>query len=68
MPKKAKKIAKAADDESDVEITPTPRVEIIYEDTKYVIEVELEFKRWSDLSYALGENNSRCRFIGSDSV
>ena len=37
MPKKGKK-AKVADDETKFEITP--RVEIIYEDTKFVTEVE----------------------------
>ena len=50
MPKKGKKKAKVADDDSDVEITP--RVEIICEDTKFVIEVEAEFK-WGKIYHML---------------
>ena len=42
MPKKGKKKAKVAEEESDVEIMP--RVEIIYEDTKFVTGAEPEFK------------------------
>ena len=42
MPKKGKKKAKVVEEESDLEFMP--RVEIIYEDTKSITRVELEFK------------------------
>ena len=42
MPKKGKKKSKAAKENLDLEIIP--RIEIIYEDTKAVTEVEPEFK------------------------
>ena len=54
MPKKGKKKSKVADDESDVEITPTPRVEIIYEDTKSVTEAKPKFK-WGHIYHMLQE-------------
>ena len=41
MMKKGKKKEKIVDSETDAEISPTPRVEIIYEDTKLVIRAEL---------------------------
>ena len=50
MPKKGKKKAKVVDDESKVEITP--RVEIIYEDTKSVTEAEPKFK-WGKIYHML---------------
>ena len=50
MPKKSKKKAKVADDELDIEITP--RVEIIYEDNKYVTRVEPEFK-WGEIYHMI---------------
>ena len=43
MPKKGKKKSKIEDDEYDVEITPTPRVEIIYKDTKSIMGAEPKF-------------------------
>ena len=52
MPKKGKKKAKINDDESDAEITLTPRVEIIYEDTKSVTSDEPEFK-WSQFYHMI---------------
>ena len=42
MPKKGKKKARATRDDPDVEIFP--KMEIIYEDTKSITGVELEFK------------------------
>ena len=42
IPKKGKKKAKVAEEESDLEIMP--RVEIVYEDTKSVIGAEPKFK------------------------
>ena len=44
MTKKGKKEAKIVDYESDAKITPTPRVEIIYEDTKSVTGAKPKFK------------------------
>ena len=52
MPKKGNNKANIVDDESNVKMTPTPRVEIIYEYTKFVIEVEPEFK-WGHISHML---------------
>ena len=47
MPKKGgKKKAKVHEEDSDMEILP--KMEIIYEDTKSVIEAELEFK-WGQI-------------------
>ena len=54
MIKKGKKKAKIADYELDAEITPTPRVERIYKDTKSVTEAELEFK-WVHIYHMLKE-------------
>ena len=50
MPKKRKKKDKDVDDESDVEIMP--RVEIVYEDTKYVIGAKFEYK-WGHIYHML---------------
>ena len=52
MPKKGKKKSKVEDDVSDVEITPTLRVEIIYEDTKSATGAEPEFK-WGQIYHML---------------
>ena len=46
MPKKGKKKAKAAEEDSDLEIMS--RIEIIYEDTKVVTRAKLEFK-WGQI-------------------
>ena len=46
MPKKGKKKANIADDDPEVEITP--RVEIIYEDTKSIT--------WADPEFNWGKN------------
>ena len=54
MTKKGKKKAKIVDSNSDVEISPTPRVEIIYEDTKTVTGAEPEFK-WGQIYHMLVE-------------
>ena len=54
MTKKGKKKPKIVDYKSDVEITPTPRVEIIYEDTKSVIRAEPEFK-WDQIYHMLND-------------
>ena len=54
MTKKGKKKANIVDYESDVEITPTPRVEITYEDTKSITRAELEFK-WGHIYHMLKE-------------
>ena len=55
MTKNEKKKAKIVDSNSDAEIPPTPRVEIIYEDTKLVTRVEPEFK-WGQIYHMLVEN------------
>ena len=53
MPKKGKKKSNITDDESDAEITLTgPRVDIIYEDTKYVTRTKPEFK-WGQIYHML---------------
>ena len=44
MTNKGKKKAKSVDYDSDAEISPTPRVEIIYEDSKSITRTEPEFK------------------------
>ena len=54
MTKKGKKKAKIVDYDSDAEISPIPRVEIIYEDTKSVTGAELEFK-WGQIYHMLME-------------
>ena len=54
MTKKGKKKAKIVDYDSDAKISPIPRVEIIYEDTKSVIGVEPEFK-WGQIYHMLVE-------------
>ena len=54
MTKKGKRKAKIVDYDSDVEISLTPRVEIIYEDTKLVIGAEPEFK-WCRIYHMLKE-------------
>ena len=54
MPNKGKKKSKITDDQSDVEITPTLRVEIIYEDTKSVTEAKPKFK-WGHIYHMLQE-------------
>ena len=46
MPNKGKNKSKVSEEDSDLEIMP--RIEIIYEDTKYIIEVEPEFK-WGQI-------------------
>ena len=48
MTKKGKKKAKIIDSDSDAEISPIPRVEIIYEDTMLVIGAEPELK-WGQI-------------------
>ena len=54
MTKKGKKKAKIVDYDSDAEISPTPRVEIIYEDKKSVIGEEPKFK-WGQIYHMLVE-------------
>ena len=44
MTKKGKKKAKIMDYDLDTESSPTPRVELIYEDTKPVTRAEPKFK------------------------
>ena len=53
MPKNEKKKTNI-NEESDAEITLTPRVEIIYEDTKSITGVEPEFK-WGQIYHILKE-------------
>ena len=52
MTKKGKNKAKIVDYESDAEITLTPRVEIIYEDTKSVTGDETGLK-WGQIYHML---------------
>ena len=52
MPNKGKKKAKVVEEDSDLEIMP--RVEIIYEDTKYR----------TDIPYATRSEGPRCRLGG----
>ena len=54
MTKKGKKKVKIVDSNSDAEISPTPRVEIIYEDTNSVTGAESEFK-WGQIYHMLVE-------------
>ena len=54
MTKKGKKKAKTVNYKSDAEITPTPRVEIIYEDTKSITRDEPDFK-WGQIYHILKE-------------
>ena len=54
MTKKGKKKAKIVAYESDVQISPTPRVEIIYEYTNSVAREEPEFK-WGQIYHMLVE-------------
>ena len=50
MPKKGKKKSKVVEENSDLEIAP--RVEIVYEDTRYVTGTEPEFK-WGKIYHML---------------
>ena len=54
MMKKGKKKAKIVDYDLDVEISPTPRVEIIYEDEKSVTRDGPKFK-WGQIYHMLTE-------------
>ena len=52
MMNKGKKKAKIVDYDSDAESSPSPRVEIIYEDTNSVTGAESEFK-WGQIYHML---------------
>ena len=54
MTNKGKQKAKIIDYDLDAEISPTPRVEIIYEDTKSITGAEPEFK-WGEIYHMLVE-------------
>ena len=54
MMKKGKKKLNIVEYESDIEGSPTPRVELIYGDTKPVTGAELEFK-WGQIYHMLVE-------------
>ena len=54
MTKKGKKKAKIVDYDSNTEGSPTPSVELIYEDTKSVTGAEPEFK-WGQIYHMLVE-------------
>ena len=54
MMKKGKKKARTEEYESDAEISPVSRVEIIYEDTQVVTGAEPEFK-WGQIYHMLVE-------------
>ena len=58
MMKRGKKKAKIVDYDSDAEVaevSPIPRVDIIYEDTKAITRAEPEF-RWGHLYHMMVEN------------
>ena len=55
MMKKGRKKAKIVDYDLDAKMSPTPRVEIIYEDTKLVTGDELKFK-WGQIYHMFMDN------------
>ena len=60
MTKKGKKKAKIVDYDSYIEGSPTPRVELIYEDTNSVTEEEPKFK-WGQIYHMLVKEVSKGR-------
>ena len=54
MTKRGKKKSNIVDYDSNVEVAPIPRVEIIYEDTKAITRAEPKF-RWGQLYHMMVE-------------